>query len=71
LLITAKTQVARKKSVDLPAGETFLKFTDLSPFVNAKSIQVKADGNVTVLSVNHQQNFFEKLQKPKELSELH
>lgn len=63
-------QVTRKKSVDLAAGESILKFTDLSPFVDAKSIQVKADGNITVLSVNHQQNFLEKLQKPKELTDL-
>ena len=63
-------QVTREKSVDVAAGESILKFTDLSPFIDAKSIQVKADGNITVLSVNHQQNFLEKLEVPKELAEL-
>jgi hypothetical protein len=63
-------QVTRKKTLDLEAGKTILKFSDLSPFIDAKSIQVKASGNATVLSVNHQQNFINELEKPKELMEL-
>ena len=60
-------QIIRKKAVDIPAGTSILKFTDLSPFINGKSLQVKADGNVTVLSVNQQQNYLEELEKSKEL----
>ncbi|MDW7693814.1 mucoidy inhibitor MuiA family protein [Flammeovirgaceae bacterium SG7u.132] len=63
-------QVTRKKSVNIPAGETVLKFINLSPFIDAKSVQVKAEGDVTVLSVNHQQNYLDKLDKSKELDEL-
>lgn len=63
-------QITRKKSIDLKSGETVLKFINLSPFIEAKSIQVKAHGNITVLSVNHQQNYLEKLEKPKELLDL-
>ncbi|MEZ2415316.1 mucoidy inhibitor MuiA family protein [Muriicola sp. E247] len=63
-------QITRKKAVDIPAGTSILKFTDLSPFINGKSLQLKADGNVTVLSVNQQQNFLEKLEKSKELLTL-
>ncbi|WP_243835863.1 DUF4139 domain-containing protein [Gelidibacter sediminis] len=63
-------QITRKKSIDLKSGETVLKFINLSPFIEAKSIQVKANGNITVLSVNHQQNYLEKLEKPKELLDL-
>ncbi len=63
-------QITRKKSIELKKGKTILKFTNLSPFINSKSIQVKADGNITVLSVNHQQNFIDKLEKKKELVEL-
>jgi hypothetical protein len=63
-------QVTRKKTVDLSPGTSLLKFVDLSPFIDAKSIQVKANGNVTVLSVNHQQDFLDKTQKSKELTEL-
>ncbi|HZH71883.1 MAG TPA: DUF4140 domain-containing protein, partial [Mariniphaga sp.] len=37
-----KAQVTRKKSVDLSSGIFTLKFGKLSPFIDAKSIQVKA-----------------------------
>jgi len=63
-------QVTRKKTIELKKGKTILKFIDLSPFIDSKSIQVKANGDVTVLSVNHQQNFIEKLTKEKELIDL-
>ena len=36
-------QITRKKSVDLTQGITILKFINLSPFINAKSIQVKGN----------------------------
>jgi hypothetical protein len=60
-------QITRKKSVELKQGATLLKFINLSPFIDAKSIQVKANGNITVLSVNHQQNYIDKLAKQQEL----
>lgn len=63
-------QVTRKKALDVEAGKTTLKFTNLSPFIDAQSIQVKAHGEVTVLSVNHQQNYLDKSAKSKELSDL-
>jgi len=63
-------QITRKKTVDLTQGVSILKFVGLSPFIDAKSIQVKANGNVTVLSVNHQQDFLELKEKPKELTDL-
>jgi hypothetical protein len=50
----------RKVSVDVLPGKTLLKFTGLSPFIDAKSIQAKVDGDVTLLTVNHQQNFLTK-----------
>ncbi|MDH5413232.1 MAG: mucoidy inhibitor MuiA family protein, partial [Flavobacteriaceae bacterium] len=64
------SQVTRKKSIELRQGKTVLKFINLSPFIEAKSIQVKANGNITVLSVNHQQNYINKLDKPQELIDL-
>ncbi|NNK11532.1 MAG: mucoidy inhibitor MuiA family protein [Flavobacteriaceae bacterium] len=63
-------QVTRKNILNIPAGTSILKFTDLSPFINGKSLQFKADGNVTVLSVNQQQNYLEKLDKSNELINL-
>jgi len=63
-------QVIRKKSVDLTQGKSILKFVNLSPFVDPKSVQVKVEGELTVLSVNHQQNYLDKMEKPKELQDL-
>jgi len=63
-------QIIRKKTVDLTKGQTIIKFTGLSPFIDAKSVQVKAEGALTVLSVNHQQNYLDKAEKPLELTDL-
>ena len=63
-------QITRKKTIEIKKGKTILKFSDLSPFIDAKSVQVKADGNITVLAVNHQQNFIEKLDKQQGLVDL-
>ncbi|HET6555739.1 MAG TPA: mucoidy inhibitor MuiA family protein [Prolixibacteraceae bacterium] len=63
-------QVIRKKSINIAQGKSILKFINLSPFIDPKSVQVKVDGEITVLSVNHQQNYLDKMVKPKELQEL-
>lgn len=63
-------QITREKSVEVNSGESFLKFTNLSPYIDAKSVQVKADGELMVVSVNHQQNFLSDLEKPTALKEL-
>jgi len=63
-------QITRKKKVDLPQGKTILKFVNLSPFIDSKSLQVKAEGELTVLSVNNQLNYIDKLEKSKELQDL-
>ncbi|MFD1316731.1 mucoidy inhibitor MuiA family protein [Namhaeicola litoreus] len=63
-------QITRKKKVQLQPGTHLLKFTDLSPFIRSKSVQIKAMGDVTVLSVNHHQNFVDKLEKSDALVDL-
>jgi hypothetical protein len=63
-------QITRRQEVSLPKGESVLRFINLSPFIDARSVQVKAAGDITVLSVNHQLNFLDKLEKPKELLAL-
>ncbi len=65
-----KAQITRQKTVELNSGITILKFTNLSPFIDAKSVQVKASGDVTVLAVNHQQNFIDKLDKSEEVKKV-
>lgn len=63
-------QIVRKKSVDLLKGKTILKFVNLSPFIDSKSIQIKAERDLTVLAVNHQQNYLNEMEKPAELVDL-
>ncbi|GAF05367.1 DUF4139 domain-containing protein [Saccharicrinis fermentans] len=63
-------QIVRKKGVDLTKGKSIIKFVNLSPFIDAKSVQVKAEGELTVLSVNHQQNYLDKMEKSIELTDL-
>jgi len=63
-------QVIRNKNVELTQGKSMLKFVTLSPFIDPKSVQVKVDGEITVLSVNHQQNYMSKMERPKELQDL-
>lgn len=57
-------QILRKKSVDLLPGKTKIRFTNLSPYIEAKSVRIKADGEVMVISVNHQSSFVDSLKKP-------
>ncbi len=63
-------QLTSKKTIELNAGKSILKFINLSPFIDPKSVQVKADGEITILSVNHQQNYLDKLEKSEELKGL-
>jgi len=63
-------QITRSKKVSVMPGKTVLKFKNLSPFIQPKSVQVKVNGDVMVLSVNHQQNFLDNLDKPDELIKL-
>ena len=69
-VFTESAQITRNKSVQLQAGTSVLKFVGLSPFIQSKSVQARVKGDITVLSVNHQQDFLENLDKPKELVEL-
>ena len=66
----ANAQISRQKSLSVESGKTSLKFHNLSPYINPKSVQAKVDGSVTVLSVNHQLNYMDDMEKPKELSDL-
>lgn len=60
-------QITRVKNVTLNTGITLIKFENLSPFIRSKSVQVKAKGDATVLSVNHHQNYLDKLDKSDHL----
>ena len=61
-------QVTRKTSVNFPAGKSILRFTNLSPYIDAKSVQVKVDGEVIVMSVNHMLNYNDTIKLNDEVS---
>ncbi len=63
-------QVTRTKTVEVKPGKTVYKFIDLSPYIDPATIQVKASGQVMVLSVNHQTNHLDSLKKSQELEDL-
>lgn len=63
-------QITRKKTVSLQSGTTLLKFTGLSPFINGKSIQVKAGNEVLVLAANHRNNVLDTLQRSTAIEAL-
>lgn len=61
-------QVTRSKTTDILPGKTRIRFTNLSPYIDPKSVQVKVNGEVMVTSVNHQMNYIDsaKFAKPKD-----
>ena len=62
-------QITRNKSITLEKGITVLKFVNLSPFIDGKSIQIHSK-NVEIQSVNFQKNFLKKNKKNAEIIEL-
>ncbi|HRG54260.1 MAG TPA: mucoidy inhibitor MuiA family protein [Bacteroidia bacterium] len=63
-------QVTRKKSVELSAGKSTIKFTELSPYIDEKSIQIKVGNDVVVLSVSKQLNYTDTVSNKKNMQEL-
>ena len=57
-----RAMISHQVKTDLPAGKTVLKLSDLSPYIDAQSVQVKGMGEFTILSVNHQNNYLQNLE---------
>lgn len=60
-------QVVRSKSVQLVAGEQVITFTGMSPYMDRKSMQLKARGKLTVLGVTHRTVHPDSLEQMKRL----
>ncbi|WP_373522703.1 mucoidy inhibitor MuiA family protein [Aquiflexum sp.] len=52
-------QVFETGTIQIPAGESILKITNRSPYLDDKSIQVKGTGDFTIVAVNPKSNFLE------------
>ncbi|HEY1870691.1 MAG TPA: DUF4140 domain-containing protein, partial [Chitinophagaceae bacterium] len=63
-------QVERSAKQNLAAGKYNIEFDGISPKIDKKSIQLKADGKLTILSVNHQVNFLKEQQVREEIKLL-
>ena len=63
-------QVTRTGSIILPAGKSVIKLKELSPYIDGKSVQVKATGSFTVLSVNHNLNYLSPIQKDQRIDSI-
>lgn len=56
-------QVTRTRQIDLPAGNSTVVFTGLSPYLDDKSMQVSAKGPFTVTAVNRLFNHTDSLER--------
>ncbi len=63
-------QINRQKTIEMSAGTNLLKFKGLSPFIDAKSIQLKADGDLNVLALNFQKNYLNEEKKSEQIKSL-
>lgn len=63
-------QVYRAGEGQVPGGQSILKFTGLSPYLNASSVQFSATGDFTILSVNFQRNYINPLENNAEAQNL-
>lgn len=60
-------QVVRSKSVQVVTGEQVITFTGMSPYMDRKSMQLKARGKLTVLGVTHRTVHPDSLEQMKRL----
>lgn len=63
-------QVTRTANIRLESGSNEIRLTDLSPQINAGSIQVKGNNKFTILSVNHRMNHLDEISKTREIEKL-
>ena len=63
-------QVERSARQNLTAGKYNIVFDGISPKIDKQSIQLKAEGKLTILSVTHQVNFLKEQQVQEEIKQI-
>jgi hypothetical protein len=63
-------QIFESGTTLIAPGKTILRISNLSPHLDEKSIQVKSEGDHTILSVNHRFNYLNELKKDEEIDSL-
>jgi hypothetical protein len=69
-VFTSGAEVLRKAKITVPAGKTEFVFSGIARNIDKQSIQVKGEGNFTILSVIHQINYLKEQDRQKEISSL-
>lgn len=67
---TSGARIFSEKTLEVPAGAGIVKFTGISSEVDPGSIQVSATGQMTILSVNHEQDFLQSAGPDNAIREL-
>jgi hypothetical protein len=69
-LFLSGAQIFEKASGPIPSGESVVVIKGLSPYLDEKSIQVKAQGNFTIQAVNKRQDFLSEKEVDEKVLEL-
>jgi hypothetical protein len=63
-------QINRSGKIAVSPGNSEIIFKGISPYINKQSIQVKAEGNFTVLSVVHKLNYLQEQTKQADVQKV-
>jgi len=63
-------QINRAGKISVNPGITQIVFGGISPYINSQSIQVKGEGNFTVLSVVHKLNYLQEQAKQADIQKV-
>lgn len=63
-------QIFETGAIIIPSGKTIIQIKNLSSFLDEKTIQVKGEGDFTILSVNHKLNYLNELKRDSKIDSL-
>jgi hypothetical protein len=63
-------QINRTGKVSVTSGSSEIVFSGISPYINSQSIQVKGEGNFTVLSVVHKLNYLQEQARQADMQKV-
>ena len=69
-VFSSGAQISRRAETTLSAGKSELVFSGISPSIDKQSIQIKGEGNFTILSVVHQTNYLREQERRMEIETL-
>jgi uncharacterized protein (TIGR02231 family) len=65
-----RAQIEQESPVTINQGNSILKLSGLSPYIDVQSLQVKGYGDFTILSVNLQNNFLQNLEDSPDVKNI-